>query len=302
MTAARLAAAVRLVLARSTGLAFVTALLAVLLGPVAGPFTVAEAAAAGASTDLTLVGNATYTVLPDQRRVHVVVDFAVSNHRSDTITHTFYFDSASIAVMPGTKAFRVVGWPGAKVRVTRSTSAYTMLRIDFGSRLYGGATHALRLSFDLPDPGRAASRQVRIGPSLVTFPVWAFASDGAGGSTVSVRFPAGYDVAVESGKLDKGAKASDGSTELHAGPLASPLTFFAYVSGQKPAVYRDSPLDVTAGPQSIRLTLQAWKDDAGWPARIRPLFRGALPVLRRDIGIPWPHQEPARRPGSGEPE
>ena len=292
MTAARPVAAVRSVLARSAGFAFAAAILAVLLGPAAGSLPVAQAAAAGASTDLTLVGDATYTVLPEQRRVHVVVDFTVSNHRSETKTHRFYFDRASIAVMPGAKAFHVVDWPGAKVHVTGSTSTHTMLRIDFGSRLYGGATHALRLSFDLPDPGRGASRQVRIGPSLVTFPVWAFASDGAGGSTVSVRFPAGYDVAVESGKLVKGAKTSDGGTELHAGPLANPLTFFAYVSGQQPAVYRDTPLAVTAGPQSIRLTLQAWKDDAGWPARVRPLLQGALPVLRRDIGIPWPHPDP----------
>ena len=292
MTAARLVAAVRFVVARSARLAFAAAILGVLLGPAAGALPVAAAAAAGAGTDLTLVGDATYTVLPEQRRVHVVVDFTVSNHRSETKTHRFYFDRASIAVMPGAKAFRVVNWPGAKVHVTGSTSTYTMLRIDFGSRLYGGATHALRLSFDLPDPGRGASRQVRIGPSLVTFPVWAFASDGAGGSTVSVRFPAGYDVAVESGKLVRGAKTSDGGTELHAGPLASPLTFFAYVSGQQPAVYRDTPLAVTAGPQAIHLTLQAWKDDAGWPARVRPLFQGALPVLRREIGIPWPHQEP----------
>ena len=171
MTAARLVAAVRFVVARSARLAFAAAILGVLLGPAAGALPVAAAAAAGAGTDLTLVGDATYTVLPEQRRVHVVVDFTVSNHRSETKTHRFYFDRASIAVMPGAKAFRVVNWPGAKVHVTGSTSTYTMLRIDFGSRLYGGATHALRLSFDLPDPGRGASRQVRIGPSLVTFPV-----------------------------------------------------------------------------------------------------------------------------------
>jgi hypothetical protein len=282
--------AARLVLARAVGLAFAAALLAVMLGPVAGPLPAAAARAAG--SDLTLVGDAAYTVLPDQGRVHVVVDFTVRNHTSESRTRRFYFDRANIAVLPGTKNFRVTSWPGAKVRVVRSTSAYTMLRIDFGSRLYSGKAHALRLSFDLPDPGRAARGQVRIGPSLVTFPVWAFASDGARGGTVSVRFPSGYEVAVESGTFDRRSTTAAGGTVLQAGPLASPLSFYAFVSGQRPAVYRDTRLAVTAGPQVIRLTLQAWQDDPGWPARIRPLLKGALPVLRREIGVPWPYADP----------
>ena len=279
-----------LVLARPFALAFSAALLVVLLGPVAGPLPVAAARAAG--TDLTLVGDATYTVVPDRGVVHVVVDFTVRNHTSETKTHKYYFDRASIAVIPGTTSFRVTGWTGSKVRVTKRTSAYTMLQVSFGSRLYSGATHALRLAFDLPDPGRATKGQVRIGPSLVTFPVWAFASDGARGSTVSVRFPAGYDVAVESGKFDRRSTAPDGGTVLATGSLASPLTFYAFVSGQRPAVYRDTSLAVTAGPQSIALTLKAWQDDPGWRARVASLLKGALPALRSAIGVPWPHADP----------
>ncbi len=84
---------------------------------------------------------------------------------------------------------------------------------------------------------------------------------------------------------------ADGGSILEAGPLASPLTYFAYVSGQRPPVYVDTPLTVTAGPQAIALTMRAWEDDPGWPARVAPLFEGALPLLRREIGLDWPYAE-----------
>ncbi len=290
MTLRSLALAGTAGLARTAAFAFTAALLAGLLGPVAGPLPATRASAA--ATDLTLVGDATYAVVPDQKRVHVVVDFTVRNHTSESRTRKFYFDKATIAVLPGTRAFHVTGWPGSKVRVTRKTASYTMLRIDFGSRLYSGRAHPLRLAFDLPDPGRSHGGQVRIGPSLVTFPVWAFASDGARGSTVAVRFPTGYDVKVESGAFDRRSTAPGGGTVLQTGPLASPLAFFAFVSGQRPAVYRETPLAVPAGPESIALTLRSWQDDPGWQARMKPLLKGALPVLRRGIGVPWPYQEP----------
>ena len=275
---------------RALRLALAAAAAVLLLGPIAGPLPADEARAA--ATDLTLVGAATYTVLPEEGRIQVVVDFTVRNQKPETKTRRYYFDRASIAVLPGTAGFKVAGWKGSTVKVTKRTSTYTMLRLDFGSRLYSGKTHQLRLSFDLPDPGRDANRQVRIGTGLVTFPVWAFASDGARGSTVKVVIPPGFDVVVESGTFDRQSTGADGGTILEAGPLAHPLTFFAYVSGQRPPVYVNTPLTVTAGPQAIGLTIRAWEDDPGWPARVAPLFEGALPALRREIGLDWPHTEP----------
>src|SRR5690242_21577593 len=35
-----------------------------------------------------------------------------------------------------------------------------------------------RLTFDLQDPGGVPTRDLRVGDSLVSFPVWAFATDG----------------------------------------------------------------------------------------------------------------------------
>ena len=73
--------------------------------------------------------------------------------------------------------------------------------VDLGARLYSGKSANYRLAFDIVDAGGAATRDVRIGSSLVSFPVWAFATDSTPGSTVRVVFPTGYEVQVESGSI-----------------------------------------------------------------------------------------------------
>ena len=77
-----------------------------------------------------------------------------------------------------------------------------------------------------------------------------------------------------------------------AGPLAAPLDFFAFVSAQRPAVYVERPLTVPVEGQDVDLLLQAWNDDAVWADRIGSQFAAALPVLRGDIGLPWPADDP----------
>ncbi len=256
-----------------------------------GAGLLAPATVRGASTDLTLVTSATYTVLPADRRIGVSVAISAKNHTSETRTKKFYFDHAFLAVQPGSTGFKVTGVKGATVRVTRTTKDARLLRIGF-PRLYSGKTAALRLSFVLPATGKGANPQVRVGSGLVTLPVWAFASTGATGSSVSVRFPAGWDVAVESGSLPQRSKAADGGTVLGSGPLSSPLTFFAFVSAQHPAVYKDKPLSVDVGGATASLVLRGWADDAGWSARMAALFKRALPALGDAIGVPWPHADP----------
>ncbi len=266
-------------------LALVIGLVLVLLAPAAGVVQAPRALAA--DTDLTLVTDANYDVRPDRRIVHVTVSITATYHKAETRTQKFYKEWATLAVLPGTTGFRVSGAPGAKVRVTTSASTHTTLRLDFGSWLYGGSSRTFKLEFDVKESS-AASRQVRVGASLVSFPVWAFASTGAKGSTVSVTFPAGYAVSVEAGAFDRTEPTPDGGTRLATNALATPLTWFAYVVGEREATYVDSPLTVVAGGRSISLSMWAWNDDPAWAKRVGGLFSRALPALATDIGLPWP--------------
>ncbi|HYO42773.1 MAG TPA: hypothetical protein VES19_06190 [Candidatus Limnocylindrales bacterium] len=275
---------------RSTLVALVAALSLAVVAPAIG--VLEPSAVRGAATDLTLITDATYTVDVDAGHVGVSLAVAAKNRTTETRTRRFWFDHAFLAVQPGATNLRVTGLRGARVRVARKDDKSTLLRIDFGTRLYSGKGATFRLAFDLPGRGTAASRQVRVGTSLIAIPVWAYASSGARGSSVTVRMPAGWEVAVESGSFAGRTTADSGVTVLESGPLASPLTFFAYVSAQQPALYVDHPLTLPVGDREVELVLQAWEDDAAWATRTGELLGGALPILRRDIGLPWPLAEP----------
>jgi len=271
-------------------LALVAALLAALVAPAMGLAPASRALAA--TTDLTLVTDATYELRPDARLVHVTVAITAKNNKAETRTQKFWFDRANLAVLPGITNVALSGAKGASVTVSKRTATYTMLRINFGSRLYSGTSRGFTLSFDVKDAAGQPNPQVRIGGSLASFPVWAFASDGAKGSTVRVLFPAGYSVTVESGAFDVTESTADGGTSLATNALPTPLTFFAYVTGQRQATYVDTPQAVTISDTPIALTMRAWSDDPAWAKRVGALFARSLPVLASEIGLPWPHGDP----------
>ena len=270
--------------------ALLVALTLVVVAPAAG--VVGPAVARAADPDLTVVTDATYTVRPDNGNVGVSVAMTARNRTKETRTRRFFYDHTFIAVQPGATNPRISGPKGARVKVARRSEDSTLLRVDFGSRLYSGKAATMKIGFDLPGRGPDAAPQVRVGSNLVSLPVWAYASNGARGSSVAVRFPPGWDVAVESGELPRRATTADGGTVLEAGPIAAPLDFFAFVSAQRPAVYVERPLTVPVEGQDVDLLLQAWNDDAAWADRIGSQFAAALPVLRADIGLPWPADDP----------
>ena len=157
------------------------------VGLVAAPPAASEVRAA--TPDLTIVSDATYQVRPGDRLVRVTVDMTLKNHLRDTAARRYFFDTAYLAVLPGTSGFKVSGSGGPSVRATRRNNDYTLLRINLGKRLFSGKSAKYRLTFDLKDSGGSSTRDVRVGDSLASFPVWAYASDQTPGSRVTVVFP-----------------------------------------------------------------------------------------------------------------
>jgi hypothetical protein len=267
------------------GLVALVAAIGALLSPAAATTV------AAATPDLTIVTDANYEVRPSDRLVRVTIDATAVNHRSDTKTRRYYFDGASLAVLPGAKAFRVTASgvsPG--VSVTKSTKDYTLVRIRFGKRVYSHATFHFRLSFDMPDPGGSATRDVRVGSALVTFPVWAFATPSTAGSTVSVTFPTGYDIQFEQGSL-RGPEASGGKLVYRSGSIDKPLTFFAFVNAQRAGAYAEQSATATIGGRSIDLEIRPWSDDPGWGRTVADVFTRGLPVLDGLIGVRYPRTD-----------
>jgi hypothetical protein len=272
------------------GLALVAAV-GLVVAP-AGPSAPREVRAA--TPDLTIVTEARYEVQPERGRVRVTLDLTLRNRLKDTKTTRYYFDEAFLAVLPGSSGFRV-SWDGAGtpgVRAARRTKTHTLLRIDLARRLYAGRTAEYKLRFDLKDPGGSATRELRIGESLVSFPVWAFATDGTPGSSVTVVFPAGYEVVVEAGSIPQPTTTGDGRTVFRTGRLDKPLEFFAYLVGDRPGAYVETPVRTEILGAPVDLVVRSWPDDERWGRRVSRLLDRALPVLGERIGLEWPHDEP----------
>jgi hypothetical protein len=245
-----------------------------------------------AATGLTTTADARYVVDPAAHRVHVSVALSATNHLSDTKTHRYFFDRAYLAVPPGTSGFKVSS-AGAHpaVSVIARKSTYAMLRIAFGAHLAAGATRAFKLTFDIPDPGGAATRTTRIGLSLVRFAAWGLASDGATGGSVTVVFPSGFNVDVGGAALKPTTDAS-GNVVYATGRLANPATFLATFSADRPSALKSSTLEIPVGADTIPVTIKSWPDDSAWAKRVRDTLSKGLPILAREIGLPWTAARP----------
>ncbi len=246
-----------------------------------------------AQPDLTITSTARYEVLPADALVRVTADLRATSHTTDTATRRYFFDQASLAVLPGTTGFSVTATGASPtVRVTKRTSDYTMLLISFGTKVYSGKSLDLRLRFDLPDPGGRPARDVRVGQTVATFPVWAFATDSTPGSSVEVVFPAGFTVDVGSGGLQGPTTGSDGSLTYSSGILADPLRFFSYVVADREGAYAESATYVAVGTANARIIVRAWPDDPDFGTRVGDLFERGLPALGSAIGLAYPRTEP----------
>jgi hypothetical protein len=243
-----------------------------------------------ATPDLTIVSSAQYDVQPSRKRVHVTVNLTLTNRLRDTVTRRYYFDHAFLAVLPDSSDYTLssAGAAQPSVRVANRTKSFTLLRLDLGQRLASGKTASYRLTFDLRDPGGAPTRDLRVGDTLVSFPVWAFASDETPGSSVSIVFPAGYQIQVEAGAIPPPITAGDGRVIFRSGALAKPLDFFAYLVADRPGAYKTATIATTVRDQPVEVIVRSWADDAPWAKRVRSLVKRGLPALGERIGLPWP--------------
>ncbi len=254
------------------------------------PGLVSPSSALAATPELTMVTAARYEVDPDEARIHVTVDITAVNHKKDTATRRYFFDKGSLAVLPGTSGLRVsADGLHPTVKLSKRTADYDLLAIGFGTKLMAGKSLDLRLEFDLKDAGGDAERDVRIGQSLATFPVWAFGTDDTPGSTVELVLPSDYHVEFAVGSIP-GPTTVERTIVFRTGPLRRPLEFFAYVVADREGAYATTPLTITVGGDPVAVAIRAWSDDKSFAARVGDLFGRGLPVLGEAIGLDYPRR------------
>lgn len=256
----------------------------------------APAPTRAAVPSLGLVTAATYEVLPDQGRIAVSLAITATNHLRDTVTRSFFFDRATLAVH-GEAANLTITAAGTSptIRVASRSGGQAILDIRFGTRLRSGKSMTLQVGFDLVDPGGAPDRPFRISPSLVLFRAWAFGTPETPGSSTTVILPADYAVRIGGGPLIGPAVVPADPTEpgsvarqsFASGTLETPLAFVADVAADRPGGYIEGQRSASLGDVTARVVFRSWPDDPAWRERVSDLVLGALPAFHAATGIPW---------------
>ena len=245
-----------------------------------------------ATPDLTIVADARYDVQPAQHRVRVTLDPDAHEppHRHED--HALLLRQGVPRGPARDQGVRdVLGRLGDpdRSRVSKSTKDYTLLRLGLAQRLYGGKTAMYRLRFDLPDPGGAATRDLRIGDSLVSFPVWAFGSDSTPGSVGHGGVPDGL-LGRRPGRLHPEARdRRDRPGDLPRRAAVEPAVVLRLSRRRPPGAYATTTRQATVegGPVALTRPVVARRQGVV-QARRRPHGQGAAGPRRSEVGLAWP--------------
>jgi hypothetical protein len=258
-------------------------LIAGLLGSMAAPQP-----SRAAEDGLRIVSDVTYDVRPADGVVKVTIVATATNTTPDDASGRTYFTGLTFALQPGATNVRAFSGDVSLPLVVRErTDDATSIDLTYHQSVFFQQVYHYTVTYDLPDAGNAPDRDVRVTPSVVAFPVWAFGSSGVSGSSVSVRLPAGYSVTVEAGPMNE--TRTDTGTVLSAIDLADPFAFFAYVSADRPGAFVETRASVDIGRGgTASVVVRAWEDDPAWGARTTDLLTRGIPALAELIGLPYP--------------
>ncbi|MEO8251549.1 MAG: hypothetical protein ABI578_03640 [Chloroflexota bacterium] len=265
-------------------LAAAAALLLLAVGPAALPSHQAMAADRG----LVVVAQARYEALPNQRRVRVTIDAVATSYTPNPVDGLAFYPDVTFAVQVG--AARVAASSGGRplaVKVDASGQDFVNVTVTFEEGVFFQENYPYRVTYDLPDPGGKPDRNLRISPSIVAFPIWAFGTSGEPGGSVTVILPGGFKPTVQGDGL-VASTGPNGEIVLSNASLPDPFAFFAYLSADRPGAFNDTLLTVEVGDKPAALKVRAWQDDPEWGTVMTKLMTDGLPALQRLIGLPYP--------------
>lgn len=241
------------------------------------------AAAAPAGPGLILTSDATYTVAPSARVVHVAIDVTARNTKpnrtSGGILTRYFYDGMRLGIQ--TEARDVAAHMGATSLTTTVEPAdgYQALDVRFHSSLFYNQTVKVRVTYDLPSGAPRSLSDIRVGTAFVTFTAWAFGDRG----TVRVNLPSSFD--AESTGADATKTTSGATTSFRATNIEDVNTWYLTVTADRKSALTSERIDLAGGEH---LVIRAWPEDTDWSDRVRELMTNGLPELVADTGLDWP--------------
>jgi hypothetical protein len=245
----------------------------------------APAPALGAQSGLAYISDATWTVDPAARRIHVAMQVSATSHAADSNGRRYFFTALEMTLPPSSADYVAGDGRGDSLPVTvrARTSAGVVVDVGLRQKLYSGQSVSFAMAFDIVDSGGSADRDTRIGQGVVSFQLSAFGSRGTPGSSVTVIFPAGFAVQEPVGSLIGSTDGLD-RTVFKSGTIADSTALTAYFSASE---FGPSTQFLTAKLQvgPIAITLRYWADDPQWANEVGDVLVAGYPVLRGLIGL-----------------
>ena len=190
------------------------------------------------------------------------------------MTKRYYFDQAFLAVLPGRLGLHVhLGRrrePDASAD-SKKTKDYTVLQLNLGGPAVQRQDRELHARASTSRT-RAARRRATsaIGDSLVSFPVWAFATDDTAGSSVNGRLP-GRLPGRGRGRRRSRRPTTDatGRTIFRTRPPRQAADVLRLPRRRPPGrVHEPDRQPDRRSASRSPLTIRAWPDDAAWAKRV----------------------------------
>ena len=221
---------------------------------------------------------ASYRVDPGGGQVEVSVRVRFRNTTPNPPRQISVFEVIDLAIQRGAQGVVARDSRGRlRVRTFRRPDA---VRVSVQPRR--GVRYRDRTSFTLTYRLPDGAADVRVGQSVITFPVWTF---GTGGSA-AVTLPGRYEVSVDGDELVP-ERTADG-WRLESGTVTSPQSWASLILAVAPASHDTLTRAVPLAAGTVELQVRAWRDDPGWGNRTAKLLAQALPALERRIGLPYP--------------
>ena len=240
----------------------------------------ASARPAAAADTLRVSADATYTLDPGAGRVHVAIQYQVTDLKPNSAQFIYFYTGYRFAIQPEAKAIRASDGGGALTTETTTKAHYIELTVDFRRNIYYQDTARFTVRYDLVAGKPRSSSSIRIGKAFATWGVWAWGDSGRG--SVVVNLPQGFGSSIDGDPMSK--TSAGGKETLRAKPDA-PERFFAILTAENPLAYTQDRLSLQGG---VEIVVKAWPEDRKWETTVSATLQAAMPELRKLIGLDWP--------------
>ena len=258
--------------ARRPGLAVILAAVSLFGGLVSG-----VPIALGA--EYAMVTTARYAVDTDAGEIAVEVGVTFENTTPNPSGQFSVFETVELAVQEGAEQVTANDGEGELEVAVTDGDGFEAVAITPREEVRFNEVAEFTVHYVLPD---GTNPNVRVRPSLTTFPAWGFGTSGQ----VAIVLPPDVEVRVDGSELTPIPETS--RLLLRSGEIADPTAWLAVVTISQPTNTTTLDAAVPLASATVDLRVRAWSDDAAWAERTLSLVREALPILEAQMGLGFP--------------